>query len=1161
MEPTGLAVGIVALWETCVKLFEAVSAAREYGIDYEILVTKLEVERVRLLLGDAVGLVTRPGAPSQNARLGRPEVRDAVVRLLGCIQHVFEDSERLQNAYGLRPCSVPEMLAAQAVAAQEMNDSLVVPPSQNQMILGGVFRRAYERLRQKADVRQRDTTMTRKSKWRLESLFPGVRAMVVRAMQDDVDESVEIRELHTLQEATAGDMDAISERASMRLEALGATVSARTELLSAHRDILAEEDETGEEKAIGEDQEGVKASARARKTGTLKILKEAELYVDFKNMGTLVVRVLGANSVSARCTAWVSWEGQMKDELDVLTDHSKGFVPMVHTSFDMYKKKSYMWKQDNRLPDSEDCVLLDPEAHIKFENVIPGTVTVEGFALECWDYERQERPRDHIIFINRSTLPGLTASQLLCRVNELQTNPGTFGNTYNARGNELEIGDFYSLLNRTDIFADFCETSSAGEQWAILQNENGIGTWKFLRQIVIAWELAARLKHHRKDISWSGFTDRILATMIISDLWLKNVRIILVDRELVAAEQVKSEADLIRAEAFKAEGNNALTKGDPQKAVDLYTEAVKLDIGNAIYRCNRAAAYMALELWRHAEEDALIAVQLDAEYAKAWSRVGMARLKQGHAKRARDAYQSAIRIAGSQATPQMRKGLADAEANIRETVKVITTEKDVAKQHAMIAKWDAQDFDVFMKQIQPHSQVHAQQVEGLMLFAQKMRWPYINELRNYAEDVYAELRGGATIDIHLHDWLFGVILPGKWFAFKIMTALVQCTPSLESQVGIAPYYECGLSLPTRSYWRSRTVLGRVLGCCPGVQSHCGWIGPCPAVEFEALENKPRFVRVKARRTSPQDYKPDINDRDKVYNYNSVENAGSYARLQSNEEIEPYLAEMKDPSLWIVPEPPVQDMSTCQLKAIKLRRFPLDPNTAVKVARGGTNHLEIESEAEYRATLEFALDDKPGHVVSYKLFTNPVFIAPPPCRAGPKGHHEVHIREISRYQRNIWTIDKLQDHTAEDDEEQDEADGGVMTINATGKGAELLARAWCAERGKNAVIRRAESTRMSFEKPAWLLQAATVLQQRFPHDTFAVVPRAAPAAAEDHDMWRVKCADCPGKVRTGTLRPHKLMAESHTKLYHVGPNESLENFSVHLRNRVHRRAVHERMNIV
>jgi hypothetical protein len=32
-------------------------------------------------------------------------------------------------------------------------------------------------------------------------------------------------------------------------------------------------------------------------------------------------------------------------------------------------------------------------------------------------------------------------------------------------------------------------------------------------------------------------------------------------------------------------------------------------------------------------------------------------------------------------------------------------------------------------------------------------------------------------------------------------------------------------------------------------------------------------------------------------------------------------------------------------------------------------------------------------------------------------------------------------------------GAQMVINATGRGAELSARAWCSERGTNAVIRR------------------------------------------------------------------------------------------------------------
>ena len=93
-------------------------------------------------------------------------------------------------------------------------------------------------------------------------------------------------------------------------------------------------------------------------------------------------------------------------------------------------------------------------------------------------------------------------------------------------------------------------------------------------------------------------------------------------------------------------------------------------------------------------------------------------------------------------------------------------------------------------------------------------------------------------------------------------------------------------------------------------------------------------------------------------------------------------------------------------------------------------------------------DNNEEAITYKLFTNPVFVTPPSCDMGPKGDHEVHIRELPRYQKNIWSVERLKDHTVEDS-----GDDEVMVINATGNGAEVLARAWCAERGKCAVIRR------------------------------------------------------------------------------------------------------------
>jgi len=612
----------------------------------------------------------------------------------------------------------------------------------------------------------------------------------------------------------------------------------------------------------------------------------------------------------------------------------------------------------------------------------------------------------------------------------------------------------YSVLNRTDIFADFRGDSSVGVQWVTTASNDSIGIWNFLRQVIVAWELTTRLNNLGGG-GYTGFTPRILATLIIADLWLKHVRIILTDATIPIGDLKKPEspAEKAKGEEFKKKGDEAWKRKDYQAASDLYTEAMKVDLTDAVYRCNRAAAELALEHWENAEEDAHVATQLDPKYAKAWSRLGMARLKLGCGKQAEKAYEMALRVAGKDATAAMRQGLADAKAKINETVKAINDETDQAKRHAMRSDFLEEDFENFGKVPELHSVIHEQQVEGLLLFAAKLKWPYINEVRDYAEDVYSELRGGRTVNIHLHDWLFGLVLPGKWFAFKIMSALILSTSSIRDKVGVAHYYECGLSLPTCSYWRCRSVLSRVLGCLPGVQGLCGWIGPCPPIEFEpSIEDsrKPRHIRALARNISPFNHKSDINDRDHVYDWDDRDHA---TNIQPNEEINPYMADMKDSSRWIVPEPPVHDISVCQLKSIKLRKLPLDVN--IKASRNSIQDLDVENETKYRASLEFIIDDNPDCPITYKLLTNPVFVTPPPCRPGPKGPHEVHFRELPLYQKNIWSIEQLKDHTQWDDSDSGSESGhDVMIINATGKGAEVLARAWCSERGRNAIIRRA-----------------------------------------------------------------------------------------------------------
>lgn len=610
------------------------------------------------------------------------------------------------------------------------------------------------------------------------------------------------------------------------------------------------------------------------------------------------------------------------------------------------------------------------------------------------------------------------------------------------------IGDLYSLLNRTDVFVDFTTTSTIGMYWAGIV-DNGVNLWNFLHQVIVSRELAMRLNHPDGSKSHSGFTERILGSLIVSELWLKHVRIVLTDEKLPVGgvKGAETAEQMGKAEDYKNQGNEALKKNEYQKAVELYTEAIKLDLSNAIYRCNRSAAMIGLEMYEEAEGDAHIATLLDSKYAKAWSRLGMAMFKRGDAKRAKKAYERAIQVAGKDATVQMRHGLASAKEKIKEKVKAINSEKDVAKLHSLSSAYSDEDWEISGKTLSFNSLIHEQQVEGLLLFAERMRWPYINEVRDYAEDVYSSVLAGGSIDVDLYDWLYGIVLPGKLFAVKIMRALILCTPSMKDKAGIAPYWDCGLVLPTRSYWRLRTVMGRVLGCLPGIISLCGWIGPCPKVEFDPPvegQIQPRHVRVKARQIALTEHNLNSND--------GVRRTKSYDRrkgtpIRPDEEIEPYLAEVCNPSNWVIPEPPVREVGTCEIVSIQLKKLALQVEMVQKATQGKIQDTEAEHKAEYRASITFKMDNN-EEAITYKLFTNPVFVTPPSCDTGPKGQHEVHIRELPRYQKNIWSVERLKDHTAEDTDDDE-----VMVINATGNGAEVLARAWCSERGKCAVIRR------------------------------------------------------------------------------------------------------------
>jgi hypothetical protein len=74
--------------------------------------------------------------------------------------------------------------------------------------------------------------------------------------------------------------------------------------------------------------------------------------------------------------------------------------------------------------------------------VNPGTVTVEGFGRECWDYELNVgKKREETILVSYADLPNVPAKKLLRRIDELRCGTSKFG--WNPEQEEADLKEFF----------------------------------------------------------------------------------------------------------------------------------------------------------------------------------------------------------------------------------------------------------------------------------------------------------------------------------------------------------------------------------------------------------------------------------------------------------------------------------------------------------------------------------------------------------------------------------------------------------------------------------------------------------------------------------------------------------------------------------------------
>lgn len=105
-----------------------------------------------------------------------------------------------------------------------------------------------------------------------------------------------------------------------------------------------------------------------------------------------------------------------------------------------------------------------------------------------------------------------------------------------------------------------------------------------------------------------------------------------------------SAVDKVEAERQKVLGNEAVAANKPEKAVECYDKAIKIDPSSAIYFSNRAAAYSMMGEHFKALEDAKQSCKLNPSYSKAYNRLGKAHLALGEPEEAVIAFERAVEL-------------------------------------------------------------------------------------------------------------------------------------------------------------------------------------------------------------------------------------------------------------------------------------------------------------------------------------------------------------------------------------------------------------------------------------------------------------------------------------------------------------------------------------
>lgn len=339
------------------------------------------------------------------------------------------------------------------------------------------------------------------------------------------------------------------------------------------------------------------------------------------------------------------------------------------------------------------------------------------------------------------------------------------------------------------------------------------------------------------------------------------------------------------------------------------------------------------------------------------------------------------------------------------------------------------------------------QVKMLKKFATTLKWPNLGDTLEALRDT-EEDPASAAVSSDAYAFFSGLVLPGPTFPFIIMNTLIDTDPDeATDELALLSHVHpnCGFQYRNSyTYWTTSCIVGKVLA--PTCQSLAGWVGPaCPTSDL----GRSQIARIRARKPKQILQREDVES--------IAERSDPLGPPSEIYPVEEYVLVTPEYNVGAVPY-------TARVELLTLRQAPLVDPTPVPGPK------------LFDATIQVAVD---GVSWPLRLAYDVSFLSSWPCSDGPHPlffdyiYRSIPADEILRvkdwgglYKKNTAGMRSARSTPlpmaqggnglagamgdADGIQQQDEEE--VLVIEAFGvPDHEVLARAWCAHWGLNAIV--------------------------------------------------------------------------------------------------------------